>query len=128
MNAIQKLLEASSDLRTLEVAVEVFQELKESLKTPQISPDDLIIMSIFASVSHILDNDHEDIIRLDTGHPISDDDYSNLLRIKNLCIQRYMSSDLDDILFKLLSDIDLSSIEIFKEENNSVSYEFNSTF
>lgn len=128
MNGIQKVLEASSDLRTLEVATEVYEELKMGLKNPQISPDDLIIMAIHASVSKILKSYHYEIVHIDNYEPISDETYFNLLRIKSLCVDRFEASDADEEIFTLLAKVNLSSITTINTSKNPISYESNSTF
>lgn len=128
MNGIQKVLEASSDLRTLEAASEVYGELNVSLMVPKISPDDLIIMAIHASVSKILKSDHYDIVRIDNYEPISDETYYDLLRIQSLCIDRFESSDADEEIFTLLAKVNLSSITTLDKSKNPISYESNSTF
>ena len=128
MNGIQKVLEASSDLRTLQVASEVYEELKVILINPQVSPDDLIIMAIHASISKILKSYRNDIVHIDNYNPISDETYYDLLRIKSLCIDRFESSDADDAIFTLLAKVNLSSITILDNSENLISYESDSTF
>jgi hypothetical protein len=128
MNGIQKVLEASLDLGTLQDASQVYEDLNLSLESPKISPDDLIIMAIHASVSKILKSYHYEIVRIDNYEPISDETYYDLLRIQSLCISRFESSDADDEIFTLLAKVNLSSITTIDNSKNPISYESNSTF
>ena len=128
MNGIQKVLEASSDLRTLQIASEIYEDLNLSLESPNISPDDLIIMAVYASVSKILKSYHYEIVHIDNYEPISDETYFNLLRIKSLCVDRFEASDADEEIFTLLAKVNLSSITTLDKSKNPISYESNSTF
>lgn len=128
MNAIQKMLQASSDLNALEAATESYVELETILKNKSINHDDLIIMAIHAAVSHLLKSKRRHLVREDTLEPISLDTYDDLVRLRHLCSERFESSDIDSEIFDLLGLLDLSSISILKSNESSVVYEFDSTF